>query len=77
MLGLIRYQQGQMPEALSLLEQALQLQLDSPDALSNYGLVLRAMNRREKALAALDRAIELRPSYPENAQQARQSPSRS
>ena len=60
-----RYQQGRMPEALALLERALKLQPDSAEALSNYGITLRALNRWPEALEALDQAIKLRRSYPE------------
>ncbi len=64
-LGVIRYHQGRLAEALPLLEHAIKLDPNSADALSNYGVVLRALGRWPEALDAFDRAIKLRPDYPE------------
>jgi tetratricopeptide (TPR) repeat protein len=65
MLGLVRYQQGRVPEALSLIGAALRIRTDFPPALLNYGLVLDALKRREEALASYDRALALWPDYAE------------
>jgi protein O-GlcNAc transferase len=65
MLGILRYQQQRLPEALSLLGAALRAKPDFPPALLNYGLVLDALRRREEALACYDHALALAPSYVE------------
>ena len=36
-----------------------------PDAFSNHGLALNALQRYEEALASFDRALRLRPDYAE------------
>jgi tetratricopeptide (TPR) repeat protein len=65
MLGLLRYQQGRFPEALSLIGAALQINPRFPPALMNYGLVLGALRRHQEALASYDRALALHPDYAE------------
>jgi tetratricopeptide (TPR) repeat protein len=65
MLGILRYQQKRLPEALSLLGAALQAKPDFPPALLSYGLVLDALERREEALASYDKALALAPNYAE------------
>ena len=64
-LGVIRYQQGRLAEALPLLEHAIKLDPNSADARSNYGVVVRALGRWPEALDAFDSAIKLRPDFPE------------
>jgi tetratricopeptide (TPR) repeat protein len=64
-LGVIRFHQGRLEEALPLLEHAIKLDPNSADAQSNHGVVLRALRRWPEALDAFDRAIKLRPDYPE------------
>src|ERR1700733_658377 len=64
-LGVIRYQQGRLAEALPLLEHAIKLDANSADAFSNYGVVMRGLGRWPEALDAFDRAIQLRPDFPE------------
>jgi tetratricopeptide (TPR) repeat protein len=64
-LGLLRYQQGRLPEALSLIGAALQTNPKFPPALLNYGLVLVALGRREEALASYESALAIQPNYPE------------
>ena len=64
-LGVIRYEQRRLAEALPLLEQAIKLNPNSADAQSNYGAVLRGLGRREEALEAFGRAIKLRPDFAE------------
>ena len=41
------------------------MKASSPDALSNHGLVLNALQRYEEALASFDRALRLKPDYAE------------
>jgi predicted O-linked N-acetylglucosamine transferase (SPINDLY family) len=60
LLGVLKHQQGDAPEALRLIAAALKTDA-TPDALSNYGNVLCALNRHEEALASYDRALALQP----------------
>jgi tetratricopeptide (TPR) repeat protein len=64
MLGVLRAQSGAPAEALELIGAALALKPDAPDALFNYGNVLRGTGRLDEALAAYDRALAVRPDYP-------------
>jgi tetratricopeptide (TPR) repeat protein len=65
MLGILRYQQKRLPEALSLLGAALESKPDFPPVLMYYGLVLDALDRRKEALASYDQALALAPNYAE------------
>jgi len=64
MLGVLRAQAGATAEALELIGSALALKPDAPDALFNYGNVLKSCGRLEEAVAAYDRALAARPDYP-------------
>jgi len=63
MLGVLRAQQGALPEALDLLATAVAQKPQAHDAQFNYGHVLKKAGRTEEALAAFDRALEQRPDY--------------
>lgn len=63
MLGVLKAQTGATAEALELIGAALALKPDAPDALFNYGNVLKGAGRLEEALAAYDRALAVRPGY--------------
>jgi tetratricopeptide (TPR) repeat protein len=65
MLGILRYQQKRLPEALSLIGAAVQAKPDFPPALLHHGLVLDALDRREEALTSYDKAVALAPDYAE------------
>ena len=65
MLGLVRYQEGALPEALTHFDAALEINPGVAEAWSNYGLVLSALERFDDAVEAFTRAIEIRPDYPE------------
>jgi tetratricopeptide (TPR) repeat protein len=65
MLGILRYQQKRLPEALSLLGAAVQAKPEFPPALLHRGLVLDALDRRAEALASYDQALALAPNYAE------------
>src|SRR5580704_6851632 len=56
LLGVLRGQQG-----LALFGAALQVKLDVPGALSNYGFFLHKMKLHQEALASYDRALAIRP----------------
>jgi protein O-GlcNAc transferase len=63
MLGMLRYQQGRILEALELLQRALTIAPDSATTWSNYGIVLQADNRFDEALASYSRALTLNPRF--------------
>jgi tetratricopeptide (TPR) repeat protein len=63
MFGVLRYQQGRFSEALSSIGAALKAGPNSPTLLSNYAVVLDALQRREEALAIYDRALAMKPDY--------------
>src|SRR5689334_24152715 len=65
MLGMLRYQQGRLTEALSLIGAALAIKPHFPPVLLNYAVVLDGMQRREEALAIYDRVLALKPDYAE------------
>jgi tetratricopeptide (TPR) repeat protein len=65
LLGILRYQQGQLDEALALIGAALQRNPGFAPALLNQGLVLAALRRREEALASYDKALAIQPGYVE------------
>ena len=65
MLGILRYQQRRLLDALALIGAALKENPKAPPALLNYGLVLDALTRREEALASYDKALALQPNYAE------------
>lgn len=63
MLGVLKAQSGETAEALEWLEAALALKPDAPDALFNYGNVLKRCGHLDRALAAYDRALAVRSDY--------------
>jgi tetratricopeptide (TPR) repeat protein len=65
MLGVIKFAQGQLSEALQLLADAMRSKSPSPLILLNYGLVLNALNRHSEALESFDHAITLEPRVSE------------
>src|SRR5258707_6132850 len=65
MLGILRYQQRRLPEALSLFGAARQARPEFPPAHFNYGLALEALERRREALASYDKALAIQPDYVE------------
>jgi tetratricopeptide (TPR) repeat protein len=65
LLGILRYQQGRLNEALALIGAALQRNPGFAPALLNQGLVLDALKRRAEALASYDKALAIQPDYVE------------
>ena len=63
MLGVLRAQQGALPEALDLLQAAVAQKPGAHDAQFNYGNALKKAGRTEEALAAFDQALERKPDY--------------
>src|SRR5271169_4775922 len=59
--GLCKAQSGQMGEAFRLISAALNVNAQAPDAWINLANVLHALKRDDEALAALDKALVLRP----------------
>jgi len=64
MLGVIRYQQGQYPQAMEQITAALELNPNIPDAWTNLGNVQMAAGRAEEALASYRKALALSPANP-------------
>lgn len=62
-LGLVRMELGKLEEALEAFRQALALDPCDVNALYNRAAALRALDRREDCLAALDRLLELAPGF--------------
>ncbi|MES2471258.1 MAG: tetratricopeptide repeat protein [Pseudomonadota bacterium] len=65
LIGIMRFQQGRVDEALGFLDVALQTAPDAAEALTHYGLVLHAAGRHVEALASLARALVARPAHAE------------
>ena len=61
LLGLCKAQSGQIGEAYRLFATAVKINAQVPDAWINLANVLHALKRDEEALAALDKALALRP----------------
>jgi len=63
MLGVLKAQSGSPTEALEWIGAALALKPDAPDALFNYGNILKGGGQLDEALAAYERALAVRPDY--------------
>jgi tetratricopeptide (TPR) repeat protein len=63
LLGVVRAQQGRNDEALALIDAALAINPDAPEAVLNRGNVLKALRRFDEALASYDRALVLKPDF--------------
>ena len=63
--GLLAYQQGDYPLALSLIQQAIALDKRQPHYFFNHALVMEKEERWEEAIAAYQDAIQLKPQYVE------------
>ena len=59
------FQTNRYPRCLQLVDKAIALKPDYPEAYSNRGLVLQELRRLDEALASYDKAIALKPDYPE------------
>jgi len=64
MLGVIRFQQGQHPQAIELISGALKLNPQVAEAWVNLGHVQTAAGRPEEAVASYRRALALSPGEP-------------
>ena len=62
-LGVIKYYQGELEDAIRHYDHELILKPDCSETHSNRGLALNDLNRLEEALISLDRAIELKPDF--------------
>jgi tetratricopeptide (TPR) repeat protein len=65
MLAALAFQQQLGPDALVALEKALALNQKSPEAFNLKGAVLRAMDRKDKALESFSTALKLQPDNPD------------
>jgi tetratricopeptide (TPR) repeat protein len=61
-LGVVRFQEGKLPEALKALQQAVKLSPTDAFSYSNLGIVYYQMNQYESAIEALERALALDPN---------------
>jgi len=64
-LGVFLAEAGELIQASSILEQALELSPKKPDALNNYGRILFLQGKYPEALAFLNRAVRENPQFPE------------
>jgi len=65
LLGVAVFHQGNLPEALELLDRAVGIDPEAPDYHCNRGMILSVMGRPEEAAAELRRALELKSDYVE------------
>ena len=63
MLGVLRYQNSEHDEALSLLRRAWQISPGSVEVMTHLANVLEALERRDEAIKLLQRIIALQPAY--------------
>jgi tetratricopeptide (TPR) repeat protein len=61
-LGVVRFQQGKMPEALKALQRAVSLSPTDSFSYQNLGIVYYQMGQYENAISALERALALDPT---------------
>ena len=61
-LGVVRFQQGKMPEALKALQRAVSLSPTDAFSYQNLGIVYYQMGQYENAISALERALALDPT---------------
>jgi predicted O-linked N-acetylglucosamine transferase (SPINDLY family) len=59
------HQVGNLAEAVARYEQALSLNPNIPEALSNLGLALKALGKADAAIARYEQALALKPDAPE------------
>jgi len=65
LLGVIKFQAGQLERALEFIDQAITLTPDSAEAHCSRGDVLKELKRFTEAIASYDRAIQLKPDLVE------------
>lgn len=63
-LGILRQQQGNLPEAIRLLEHSVQVEPGNIGFLSNLGLAHLAVGGFDKAIASLQEAVRINPKNP-------------
>lgn len=61
-LGVVRFQQGNLPEALKALQQAVKISPSDAFSYRSLGIVYYQMNQYDDAIGALERAIALDPN---------------
>ena len=59
------HQAGKLQQAVTFYEQALALDPDIPEALSNLAIALKALGRADDAIARCEQALKLKPDAPE------------
>jgi protein O-GlcNAc transferase len=63
--GVVKLAQGDAPEAVRLLTEAVKLKARSPEAANDLGRALHGTGDHVAAMAQRERALSLRPAYPE------------
>jgi len=63
LLGMLRFQQGRLDEALASMEAALKARPGAAGTLMLHGAILHALQRHEEALQSLVKAALARPDY--------------
>lgn len=61
--GIMAYQLGQIENSERLIGEAAKLRPEPAELSYNHACLLQKLNRLEKALAAFDRALAMRPNY--------------
>ena len=64
-LGIALQRQGKLPQAVEVLDEAIELKPDVVESHSNRGIALKELGRAEEALESYDKAIELKPDFTE------------
>jgi tetratricopeptide (TPR) repeat protein len=64
-LGIALQRQGQLSQAVEVLDKAIELKPDVVESHSNRGIALKELGRAEEALDSYDKAIELQPDFTE------------
>ena len=65
LLGIALQRQSKLPQAVEVLDKAVELKPDVPESYANRGIALKDQGNPEKALANFDKAIELKPDFAE------------
>ena len=64
-LGMVALKQQNLPEAIRLIESSLAICSTKPTYFNNYGVVLKEAGRFEEAKSAFEKAIAMKPNYPD------------
>jgi tetratricopeptide (TPR) repeat protein len=65
LLGIALQRQSKLPQAVKVLDKAVELKPDVPESYANRGITLKEQGHPHEALASFDKAIELKPDFAE------------